>query len=81
MDDNNNTDGVKPKRRGRGPGKRPPLVATSIRLTKEVTDFFDKYYPKNKQAVMRSVLIEFAREEMERINKEQDNGTQEADNE
>lgn len=71
----------KPKRKGRGPGKKPALKATSIRLSQEVADFFDKHYPKNKQAVMRSVLLEFAREEMERINKEQGNGTQEADDE
>lgn len=49
----------KPKRKGRGPGKKPALFVTSIRITQEVRTFFDTHYPKSKQAVMRQVLTDF----------------------
>jgi hypothetical protein len=44
-------------RRGRGPGKKPALVCTSIRLPKEVMDFFSVF--PDKQAKMRDVLTEY----------------------
>ena len=66
-----------PKRKGRGPGKRPALVSTSIRLTREVMDYFNKHHPYDKQAQMRAVLTEYVRDEMKRIAKESRNGTQE----
>lgn len=52
----------KPKK-GRGPGKRPPLVNTSIRLPQHVVEFFDRNYPYSKQAKMREVLIDFVMQE------------------
>lgn len=54
----------KPKRRGRGPGKRPALVCTSIRLSKEVMDYFNKYHPLDKQKQMRVVLTEYVRDQL-----------------
>jgi uncharacterized protein (DUF4415 family) len=65
----------KPKRKGRGPGKKPALFATSIRLSREVMDYFNKYHPKDKQAQMRAVLTEYVRDELKL--KEPQNGTQE----
>jgi hypothetical protein len=44
-------------RKGRGLGKKTALVCTSIRLPKEVLDFFDVF--PDKQAKMRDVLIEY----------------------
>lgn len=44
-------------RKGRGPGKKPALVCTSIRLPKEVMDFFSLF--PDKQAKMRDVLMEY----------------------
>lgn len=47
------------KRTGRGPSKKPLLVATSLRLPKDVMDFFDIKYPYAKQAMMRQVLTDY----------------------
>lgn len=51
----------KPKRRGRGPGKKPKLFCTSLRISQEVKEFFDTHYPQTKQAKMREVLTEYVR--------------------
>lgn len=51
----------KPKRRGRGPGKKPALFCTSLRLPVEVMDYFKAYYPHTKQAKMREILTNFVR--------------------
>ncbi len=48
-----------PKRRGRGPGKNPRLISTSIRLPKFVLDFFNNYYPATKQSKMREILTDW----------------------
>jgi uncharacterized protein (DUF4415 family) len=64
-----------PKRKGRGPGKKPALFCTSIRLSKEVMDYFNKYHPRDKQAQMRAVLTEYVRDELKL--KESQNGSQE----
>lgn len=48
----------KPKRVGRGLGKRPALMCTSIRLPKEVMDHFNTHYP-SKQTKMREVLAAY----------------------
>ena len=53
------TEELKPKRKGRGPGKKPALVCTSLRLPKYVMDYFDQNYPDSKQAKMREVLAEY----------------------
>lgn len=63
------------KRKGRGPGKKPRLFLTSIRLSKEVMDYFNKYHPHDKQAQMRAVLTEYVRDEIKL--KEPQNGSQE----
>lgn len=65
----------KPKRRGRGPGKKPALFATSIRLSREIVEYFNKYHPHDKQAQMRAILTEYVRDELKL--KEPQNGTQE----
>ncbi len=44
-------------RKGRGPGKKPALISTSIRLPKEVMDYFSLF--PDKQAKMREVLAEY----------------------
>jgi hypothetical protein len=48
-----------PKRKGRGPGKKPSLVCTSLRLSREVMDYFDQNFPHNKQAKMREILTDY----------------------
>lgn len=60
----------KPKRKGRGPGKKPALFCTSLRLPIEVMDFFNGQYPYTKQAKMREVLTDFVRSQQG----ESDNG-------
>jgi uncharacterized protein (DUF4415 family) len=47
------------KRKGRGPGKKPALFCTSIRLSKEVMDYFEAHHPGNKQAKMREILAAY----------------------
>lgn len=48
---------VEKKRRGRGPGKKPTLVNTSLRLPREVMDYFETF--PNKQVKIREVLTEY----------------------
>lgn len=64
---------VPTKRKPRGPGKRPAMFCTSLRLPKYVVDYFDTYHPYNKQASMREVLIEYVEIQLE--NKGANNGT------
>jgi uncharacterized protein (DUF4415 family) len=47
------------KRRGRGVGKKPALLCTSLRLPKHVMDYFNTNYAYTKQAKMREVLTEY----------------------
>ncbi len=49
------------KRKGRGPGKKPALFNTSVRLSREVMDYFDQNYPNNKQAKIREVLTNYVK--------------------
>jgi len=51
------------KRKGRGKGKNPPLVSTSIRLSTEITEFFKNKYAKGWQAEVRKVLVNFIKKE------------------
>lgn len=51
------------KRKGRGKGKNPPLVSTSIRLSTEITEFFKSKYAKGWQAEVRKVLVNFIKKE------------------
>jgi hypothetical protein len=41
------------------------MFNTSMRLPKEVVDYFDIHYPYSKQAKMREVLIAFINSETE----------------
>ena len=50
-----------PKRKGRGPGKKPTLMCTSLRLNKEVMDYFNTHHPYNKQAKIREILTEYVK--------------------
>jgi hypothetical protein len=53
------------KRKGRGPGKKPALFCTSIRLPVHVIEYFSKNYPHTKQAVMRQVLSQYVDSQLE----------------
>jgi uncharacterized protein (DUF4415 family) len=64
---------VKPKRKGRGPGKKPALFCTSIRLNKEVMDYFSQHHSKDKQAKMREVLTDYVRTQTGANHETQDN--------
>ena len=50
------------KRKGRGKGKNPAKVITSIRLPVEVVEFFKGKYPQKWQSEMRKVLVNFIKE-------------------
>jgi hypothetical protein len=54
------------KRKGRGPGKKPALFCTSLRLPKEVMEYFNTHYPETKQAKMREILTDFVQTQGER---------------
>jgi hypothetical protein len=58
---------IKPKK-GRGLGKKPPLFCTSLRLPKEVMDYFNIKYPYTKQAKMREILTEYINSQMQGAN-------------
>jgi uncharacterized protein (DUF4415 family) len=45
------------KRQGRGPSKKPTLVNTSLRLPKDVVEYFETF--PNKQAKIREVLANY----------------------
>lgn len=62
------------KRKTRGPGRRPAMFCTSLRLPKYVMEYFDTYHPYNKQATMREVLVEYV--EIQLQNKGATDGTQ-----
>ena len=47
------------KRKGRGPGKKPALVCTSLRLPRYVMEYFNTHYPYSKQAKMREILTDY----------------------
>lgn len=50
-----------PKRKGRGPSKKPALFATSLRLPTYVLDYFNTYYPYKKQAKIREILTDYVK--------------------
>ena len=62
----------KPKRKGRGPGKKPALSSTSLRLSKEVMDYFNLNHPHNKQAKIREILADYVRNQISGVR----NGTE-----
>jgi uncharacterized protein (DUF4415 family) len=47
------------KRRARGKSKKPALFCTSLRIPKEVMDYFNANFPYTKQAKMREILTDF----------------------
>ena len=47
------------KRQGRGPAKKPTLVNTSLRLPREVVEYFNAY--PNKQEKIREVLTDYVK--------------------
>ena len=49
------------KRKGRGLGKKPALFNTSVRLSREVMDYFDQHHAGNKQAKIREVLTNYVK--------------------
>jgi len=49
----------KKQRKGRGLGKKPALSCTSLRLPKEVMDYFNTNFAYTKQAKMREILTEY----------------------
>jgi hypothetical protein len=57
MENSTSEKSIEKIRKGRGPGKKPALICTSIRLPKEVMDFFSLF--PDKQAKMRDVLSEY----------------------
>jgi uncharacterized protein (DUF4415 family) len=54
------------KRQGRGPSKKPTLVNTSLRLPKEVVEYFETF--PNKQAKIREVLTEYLNSQQQGAN-------------
>jgi len=58
---------IKPKK-GRGLGKKPSLFCTSLRLSKEVMDYFNTHHPYTKQAKMREILTEYINSQMQGAN-------------
>ena len=54
------------QKKGRGLGKKPALSCTSLRLPKDVMDYFNTNYAYTKQAKMREVLTEFVKQQSNR---------------
>ena len=54
-----------PKRKGRGPGKKPALFCTSLRLPQNVMEYFNTYYPETKQAKIREILTDYVQSQGE----------------
>lgn len=67
---------AKPKKRGRGPGKKPKLFGTSIRLPMNVMEYFNTHYPNTKQAKIREILTNFVSDQSQQTQGES-NGPQE----
>lgn len=51
------------KRRGRGAGKKPALFCTSLRVSKEVMEYFNQHFPHTKQAKMREILADYVKQQ------------------
>jgi uncharacterized protein (DUF4415 family) len=62
------TEEVKPKRKGRGLGKKPTLFNTSLRLSREVMDYFNTHHPYTKQAKIREILTEYVNSQQQGAN-------------
>jgi hypothetical protein len=55
-------------KKGRGKGKKPALFNTSLRLSTEVMDYFNTYYPRSKQAKIREILTEYVNSQKQGAN-------------
>ena len=52
------------KRMTRGPGKKPTLIGTSLRIPREVVEYFDTHFAYTKQAKMREILTEYVNNQL-----------------
>jgi hypothetical protein len=55
------------KRMTRGPGKKPSLIGTSLRLPREVVEYFDTYFAYTKQAKIREILTEYVSNQLKEM--------------
>jgi len=53
----------KKERKGRGLGKKPRLLCTSLRLPVHVLDYFDKHHEYSKQAKIREILVNYVNQQ------------------
>lgn len=51
------------QKKGRGPGKKPAFLHTSLRLPREVLDYFDTHFPQSKQTKIREILVEYVKQQ------------------
>ena len=56
------------KRKGRGPSKKTAHFNTSLRLSREVMDYFNTNYPYSKQAKIREILTEYVNSQQQGAN-------------
>ena len=64
-------------KKGRGPGKKPRLFCTSLRMEKHVLEFYRTQYPDSMQAKIREVLTDYVNNQLAQQGAQ--NGTQEND--
>jgi uncharacterized protein (DUF4415 family) len=64
-------------KKGRGPGKKPRLFCTSLRMEKHVLEFYKTQYPDCMQVKMREVLADYMNDQLAQQGAQ--NGTQEND--
>jgi hypothetical protein len=64
-------------KKGRGPGKKPRLFCTSLRMDKHVLEFYKTQYPDSMQMKMREVLTDYMNNQLAQQGAQ--NGTQEND--
>lgn len=62
-------------RKGRGPATKPTFVNTSLRLPREVVDYFIKNHPHAKQEAIRKVLTDYVNSRTTLIEGEEDEVT------
>lgn len=59
---------VKRKPGQRGPGKKPALECTSIRLPAYVMNYFNEVYGSRKQKAIREVLTQYVDSQLKGVN-------------
>lgn len=57
-----------PKKKGRGKGKKPTLIGISMRVDREILDFFNQF--RNRNTAMRDALQFYINHEKEIQNEE-----------